>query len=82
MTVASPIVIDLGRVPSREIDLLRQGRGQLVEDLAAVMRLVRLRAADPDSAARIFLPIVAVYRRGDADNHNETASESAKVRDS
>lgn len=63
MTVAPPIVIDLGRVLGHEIEMLREGRGRLVEDLEEVMRLVRLRANPDDNNTRIFLPIVAVYRR-------------------
>jgi hypothetical protein len=80
MTVAPPIVIDLGRVPGREIDRLRQGRGPLVEDLEEVMRLVRLRAR-PDSNTTTFLPIVAVYRRDERDNHSEMVPENSPVRD-
>ena len=65
MTVAPPIVIDLGRVLGREIEMLREGRGRLVEEVEEVMRLVRQRANPDDNVTRIFLPIVAVYRRDD-----------------
>jgi hypothetical protein len=62
MSIALPMVVDLGRTQDAQIDLLRQGGGQLLEDVEEVMRLVR-RNTDPDSGNKIFLPIVAVYRR-------------------
>ena len=62
MSITLPIVVDLGRTQDAQVDLLRQGGGQLLEDVEEVMRLVR-RNTDPDSGNRIFLPIVAVYGR-------------------
>ena len=62
MSIALPMVVDLGRTQDEHIDLLRQGDGQIIEDVEEVLRLVR-RNANPDSGTKIFLPIVAVYRR-------------------
>jgi hypothetical protein len=62
MSVVRPIVVDLGRPSDVQIEELRQGSGLLVEDIEEVMRLVR-GAAGADGGNKIFLPIVAVYRR-------------------
>ena len=81
MSIARPIVVDLGRISSDKIDRLRQGDGQLLEDVEEVMRLVRLRA-DPDKSNRIFLPIIAVYRRARRDGNNtddDAAADSSRA---
>jgi hypothetical protein len=62
MSIALPIVVDLGRTQDKHIDLLREGDGQILEDVEEVLRLVR-RNANPDGGNKIFLPIVAVYGR-------------------
>jgi hypothetical protein len=62
MSVAHPIVVDLGRIRDEQVEELRQGGRQLLDDVEEVMRLVR-REAGADSGNKIFLPIVVVYRR-------------------
>jgi hypothetical protein len=66
MSITLPIVVSLGRTRDEQVELLRQGGGQLVEDVEEVMRLVRQNAG-PDCGNKIFLPIVAVYRRARRD---------------
>ena len=66
MLVTPPIVVDLGKASDDEIDLLMQGTGPLVEDIAEVMRLLR-RDAGPQTGERVFLPVVATYVRNDDD---------------
>jgi hypothetical protein len=60
--VAAPIVIDLGRTRQATIRQFRAGTGQIVDDVEEVMRRVRLDLG-PQDAARVFIPIVAVYTR-------------------
>jgi hypothetical protein len=62
MKVGLPIVVDLGRARDAHIGELRQGGGRLAEDVAEVMRLIRLNA-DPASRKKIFVPVVAIYTR-------------------
>jgi len=64
MLVTPPIVVDLGKASDDEIDLLMQGEGPLVEDIAEVMRLLR-RDTGPQTGERVFLPVVAAYIRDD-----------------
>ncbi len=60
MNVTSPIVISLGTARNEQVDLLRSGAGQILEDIEEVMKLVRLSAGDNGDRC-VFLPIVAVY---------------------
>jgi hypothetical protein len=58
--VATPIVVDLGKVRHEDIEQLRQGDGRLREDAEEVMRLVRAKV-ERDGPTRVTLAIVAVY---------------------
>ena len=58
--VATPIVVDLGKVRHEDIEQLRQGNGRLRDDAEEVMRLVRAEV-ERDGAKRVTLAIVAVY---------------------
>jgi hypothetical protein len=60
MNVTSPIVISLGRAQREQVDQLRSGAGQILEDIEEVMKLVRL-SAGKEGEKRVFLPVVAVY---------------------
>lgn len=62
MSAARPIVIALGRATDAQIAELRQAGGVLAEDVEEVMRQVR-GAVGADGGNKIFLPIVATYRR-------------------
>jgi hypothetical protein len=62
MNVSSPIVVDLGRVRKEHVGDLHFGAGSIVNDIEAVMRLVRANT-DLESAGRVFLPIVVVYEQ-------------------
>jgi hypothetical protein len=72
--VAAPIVVDLGRTGQATIRQFGAGTGQIIDDVEEVMRRVRLDVGAQD-AARVFIPIVAVYtrveRRGDDDLDDE-----------
>jgi hypothetical protein len=74
MSISLPIVVDLGRTEDEQVDLLRHGGGQILEDVEEVMRVIR-RNANPDNGNKIFLPIVAVYRRTRRDGA-DTADEA------
>jgi hypothetical protein len=41
---------------------LREGQGQVAEDVEEAMRLLRQRAG-PDRADRVFVPIVVLYTK-------------------
>jgi hypothetical protein len=58
MNILAPIVVDLGEVREPQITELFEEKGQLLEDVSQVLRLVRA-AEKPDD--RIFFPVVAVY---------------------
>jgi hypothetical protein len=62
MSIDRPIVVDLGRSTDGQIADLRQGGGMLAEDVEEVMRQIG-HAAGADAGSKIFLPIVAIYRR-------------------
>jgi hypothetical protein len=62
MSVARPIVIVLGRCTDAQIAELRAEGGVLAEDVEEAMRQVR-GAVGADGGNKIFLPIVATYRR-------------------
>ena len=58
--IATPVVVDLGKVRHEDIEQLRQGGGRLREDAEEVMRLVRAKV-EPNGAKSLLLAIVAVY---------------------
>lgn len=60
MSVAPPIVIDLGKTRLEHVRQLPTGAGRLADDIQEVMRLVRLNA-NSESGNRVFLPVVVVY---------------------
>jgi hypothetical protein len=60
--VTPPIVIDLGSISYADVDGLREGRGQVAEDVQETMRLLRLKGGS-DRADRVFLPIVVLYTK-------------------
>ncbi len=60
MNITSPIVIYLGRTRNEQVDQLRSGAGQILEDIEEVMKLVRSSAGE-NGEKRVFLPVVAVY---------------------
>ena len=60
--VAPPIVIELGKISHGEVRKLREGQGQVAEDVEEAMRLLRQKAG-PDRANRVFVPIVVLYTK-------------------
>jgi hypothetical protein len=58
--VATPIVVDLGKVGHEDIEQLREGDGRLRDDAEEVMRLVRAKV-ERTGGNRVTLAIVAVY---------------------
>jgi hypothetical protein len=60
--IAPPIVVELGRIPRADVKRLRRGDGPLADDVQETMRLLRLKAG-PDSADRVFLPVVVLYTK-------------------
>ena len=49
--VAPPIVLELGKISRDEVSKLREGQGQVAEDVEEAMRLLRQKAG-PDRANR------------------------------
>jgi hypothetical protein len=60
--IAPPIVVELGKISHGEVRKLREGQGQVAEDVEEAMRLLRQRAG-PDRADRVFVPIVVLYTK-------------------
>jgi hypothetical protein len=60
--VAPPIVVELGKISHGEVRKLREGLGQVAEDVQEAMRLLRQKAG-PDRADRVFVPIVVLYTK-------------------
>ena len=60
--VAPPIVVELGEISHGEVRKLREGQGQVAEDVEEAMRLLRQKAG-PDRASRVFVPIVVLYTK-------------------
>ena len=60
--VAPPIVVELGKISHGEVRKLREGQGQVAEDVQEAMRLLRQKAG-PDRADRVFVPIVVLYTK-------------------
>jgi len=60
--VAPPIVLELGKISRDEVRKLREGQGQVAEDVEEAMRLLRQKAG-PDRAGRVFVPIVVLYTK-------------------
>jgi hypothetical protein len=60
--VAPPIVVELGKISHGEVRKLREGQGQVAEDVEEAMRLLRQKAG-PDRANRVFVPIVVLYTK-------------------
>lgn len=56
-----PIVIDLGKIGRSEVERLRDGSGQIAEDVKEVMRL--LSQKDFPSDNRVFVPVVTLYSK-------------------
>jgi hypothetical protein len=60
MTIAAPIVIDLGEIRHSHVEELLRGGGKVLEETQEAMRLVQLRVAQKNGV-RLLVPIVAVY---------------------
>jgi hypothetical protein len=60
--ITPPIVVNLGKTGQADVEQLRMGTGRLAEEIEEVMRQVRLNAG-PAREDRVFLPIVALYRK-------------------
>jgi hypothetical protein len=60
MTIASPIIIDLGNAQESHINELLDGGGELLEEVNQAMQLVHKRTAQ-ENGTRILVAIVAVY---------------------
>lgn len=72
MNITSPLVVDLGKTHEEAITQFRSGRGQLVDDVQEVMRRVRS-STGPERPGRIFVPVVVVYRRPQANQDESVA---------
>jgi uncharacterized protein (UPF0335 family) len=59
--VADPIVVDLGRIGQAEVERLREGNGQIADDVKEIMSL--LSQKDWRGTNRVFVPVVTLYRR-------------------
>ena len=60
ITIAAPIVIDMGEIRHSHVEELLRGGGKVLEETQEVMRLVQLRVAQKNGV-RLLVPIVAVY---------------------
>src|SRR5215510_4700862 len=58
----APIVIDLGKVSKKQIRALKDGTGDLVDEVADVMTRVREELGD-DAKGKELVPVVLVYKR-------------------
>jgi hypothetical protein len=58
----APIVIDLGKVSKKQIRALKDGTGDLVDEVADVMTRVRDELGD-DAKGKELVPVVLVYKR-------------------
>ena len=61
MSIAPPIVIDLGKIDRGSFEELHDGNGRVQEEIAAVLQLVRPHIAQ-ESGNRTLVAVVAVYR--------------------
>lgn len=61
-TAPYPIVIDLGKIKAAEVERLRDGSGQIVDDVKEVMRLLNEKNLRSDTH-RVFIPVVTLYRK-------------------
>ncbi len=59
--MTQPIVIDLGRQKNKAIKDLKDGKGQLWDDMLEVVEEVKERLGE-DASGKIFVPIVMVYK--------------------
>jgi hypothetical protein len=60
-TSLAPIVVDLGKIRYVEVERLRNGSGQIADDVKEIMRA--LSQKNLGGANRVFVPIVTLYRR-------------------
>jgi hypothetical protein len=60
-TSVAPIVVDLGKIRHVEVERLRNGSGQIAEDVKEIMRA--LSQKNLRDTNRVFVPIVTLYRR-------------------
>lgn len=58
----APIVIDLGKVSKKRIQALKDGTGDLLDEVADVMGRVREKLGD-DAKGKELVPVVLVYKR-------------------
>lgn len=72
MNISPPIVVDLGNARQDAIRQFGSGSGQLAEDLQEVMRRVRS-GAGPARAGRIFVPVIVICQRPEADPDDTVA---------
>lgn len=56
-----PIVIDLGKIGRSDVEQLRNGSGQIADDVKEVMRLLSLKELQPSN--RVFVPVVTLYSK-------------------
>jgi hypothetical protein len=60
--IAPPIVIELGKLRSADIEKPQEGDGRVAEDIKETMRLINLRVG-PNRTNRVFVPVVVLYSR-------------------
>lgn len=60
-SVADPIVVDLGKIGQFEVERLREGGGQIADDVKEIMGL--LSRKDWHGTNRVFVPVVTLYKR-------------------
>ncbi len=63
--INSPIIVDLGKTNDKDVEHMRRGGGPLVEDVREVINKIRT-AAGPVPAGTVFVPVVVVYSRLEA----------------
>ncbi len=59
-SAAAPIVVDLGKVSRKKIKQLKKGKGDLVEEVGAVLQ--EIGASLPDADKKQLVPVVILWK--------------------
>lgn len=60
--IATPVIVDLGKVPKKQLKRLHEGRGKLLKEMRLTIEEV-IQTLDEQVEGKEILPVILVYGR-------------------